>query len=82
MNFSIENVTVDSMYIKLDNWDVYKYFKEDRNLQCIDDLIRLFYSTKLWTLGVQGCIHMINPLAYKASEFIIMESDPGMMNRL
>jgi hypothetical protein len=82
MNLSGQNLTIDPMFIEPNSWDVCTSFKDGCNPQCVDDIMRPFYENDSWTLAVQGCTHMIDSLAGKTRELIIMESDPDMMNWL
>jgi hypothetical protein len=82
MNLSGQNLTIDPMFIEPNSWDVCTSFKDGCNPQCVDDIMRPFYENDSWTLAVQGCMHMIDSLAGKTRELIIMESDPNMMSWL
>jgi hypothetical protein len=80
LNLVNGNGTIDPMYSESDNWDVCTSFKEARNPQCIDDIMRPFYNSESWTIAVQECTHMIYTLTGKTHELIIMESDLSMMS--
>jgi hypothetical protein len=82
LNFTNANGTIDPVYTEPDSWDVCTSFKEARNPQCIDDIMRPFYNNESWILAVQGCTHMIGTLSGKTQELIIMESNPNMMSWL
>jgi hypothetical protein len=82
MSLVSENINIDPIYIELDSWNVCTNIKEARSPQCIDDTLRTFYRTDSWTLVVQGCTYMIDTLADKTRELILLVSNPGIMSWL
>jgi hypothetical protein len=82
LNLTNANGTIDPVYTEPDSWDVCTSFKEARNPQCIDNIMRPFYNNESWTIAVQGYTHMSDTLTSKTQELIIMESDPSMMSWL
>ena len=77
LNLTAQNISIDLVYIEPNTWDICT-----RSPQSIDDIMRFFYNINSSTLIVQGCTHMIDSLAGKTKELIIMKSDPGMMSWL
>jgi hypothetical protein len=65
LNFSAQNVNIDSVYIKPDTWNVCTNFKEAQSLRCINHIIKPFYNINSWTLSIQEFIHIIDMLIGK-----------------
>jgi hypothetical protein len=82
LNLTNANGTINPVYTEPDSWGVCTSFKEARNSQCIDNIMRPFYNNESWTIAVQGYTHMSDTLTSKTQELIIMESDPSMMSWL
>jgi hypothetical protein len=52
LNLTNANGTIDPVYTEPDSWDVCTSFKEARNPQCIDNIMRPFYNNESWTIAV------------------------------
>jgi hypothetical protein len=78
-NIAHGHLAIDHVYTEPDSWDICKMYKEARSPQCIDDLIKPFYEPHSWTIAAQGYSHMIDTLAGKTQQLILLESDPSMV---
>ena len=56
--------------------------KQAHNMQCIDNLMNLFYEDHLWTIAIELFNHMIDTLTNKTEELIIIESDPSILTNI
>ena len=81
-NIASDIDVIDPIYSEPEKWDVCSKYKEARNPQCIDELLKPFYEANSWTIAIEGYSHMVDTLAGKIQDLIIMESNQDMLTWL
>jgi hypothetical protein len=81
-NIVAGHTTIDPVYNEPNSWDICKMHRETRSPHCIDDLVKSFYQPDSWAIAAHGFSHMIDTLAGKTQQLILMESDPDMLTWL